>query len=203
MKKIIFLGEKIYSLKKKHGLYCISKDIRKISKEYYNTNGEKIEVIYIKYKEELLSIKNIHEEDVIIIPIEDKLDETFSEFKGKVYNLYNVEDDFVFKVDDIIILLSALEKVKNRKILCNMIGIGCGEFPISSIVIQILKRINLIENSRKCSLKLLVGKELNIDEISYLEDPLKEYLGEGLELLITQEINNKIKGKIYFSLIGE
>lgn len=203
MKKIIFLGEKTYSLRNEHGLHCINKDKEEIVKEYYNLNNKNIEVIYIKKKKDLLRIKNIHEDDAIIIPIKDKSDNIFYDFIGNIYYLYNIDEEFIFNSEEIIMVLSMLEKKSKKKVPCNMLGVGFGEFPISCIVIQILKRINLLENSSRCYLKLLLGKELNIEEISYLEDPLLEYLSEGVELQITQEVNDKIKDKIYFSLIGE
>lgn len=203
MKKIIFLEKKACLLNKKHDFHCLCEELRGVTKEYYNLNKNKVEVIYISDEKYLSKILELSEEDIKIATTEEIYNKCFYGTKEGVCYLYNTDSNSFLDIDDILLLESIISKEKSKNVLKRMIGIGDGEYPISNIVIQILKKINFIETCKKCFLKLVVGKELNMEEISSLEDPLKEYLMNDTEIIITQEIRSEIKNKIYFSLLGE
>lgn len=78
-----------------------------------------------------------------------------------------------------------------------------GENAIGNIVLQILKDFTYFQHSEELELYLYVNKKLNIQEIAYIEDPLREYLMNNVIFKIHQIENKDLDDKIIFSLLGK
>ena len=63
VKKIIFLEKKACLLNKKHDFHCLREELRGVTKEYYNLNKNKVEVIHISDEKYLSKILELSEED--------------------------------------------------------------------------------------------------------------------------------------------
>ncbi len=75
---------------------------------------------------------------------------------------------------------------------------ACGRIPIF-----ILKRFDKIQGLKYFHLKLYNKNEMNIEEISYIEDCIREYIKDGSALKIDQMKNNSDENKIYFFLSAQ
>lgn len=82
--------------------------------------------------------------------------------------------------------------------------IGCekGRNILGKIPLFILKRFNYICKMKKFTLNLHIDKELDLQELTYIEDPLIEYMNEDSMLIIKQSISNNKNEKMYFSIIA-
>lgn len=95
-----------------------------------------------------------------------------------------------------------LDEVINKNII---VGSKDNDDNIGEIPLFLLKKFNYmnIENYRELNLYMFIRKEFNYLDLTYIEDPLQEYLPYGCMLNITQTIMDKFNKKIYFSLIAK
>ncbi|MBD7912177.1 MULTISPECIES: M3 family metallopeptidase [Clostridium] len=208
-------------------LLCINSSVRKI---YHKIHDNKFEILFINEKNRK-HIKNYKNTNEFLIILVDKLNsETFSFIKdinnsnnvmifvgeNEKYEDYKFENIAYFKqLSDkedlqlmplLFMLTEYCAKSRLREELYGasiIVGYGNGENPTSDIILKILKRFSSIQTHKIHCLNLLSGKKLNIEEISYVEDPLKEYLDYKSRLIIKQLTNKDFKEKIFFSFISK
>ena len=72
---------------------------------------------------------------------------------------------------------------------------------IGKIVLSILDQFNYIENSKEFDLYLYSKEQVGIKELTYLEDPIKEYIHNDAILRVNTVINENINDKNYFLVV--
>ena len=87
-----------------------------------------------------------------------------------------------------------LNKQKNTILLDSSESIG-------KIVLSILEQFNYIENSKEYNLYLYSKEEVGIQELTYLEDPIKEYIYNDAILRVNTVVNGNINDKNYFLVV--
>lgn len=107
------------------------------------------------------------------------------------------------------LLLMIIKKLNNEGGLlkdinkCHII-IGCEDSSkiCGNIPLFILKRFNSFQRLKSFYLDLYVKEELDLQDLSYIEDSLIDYITYGGMLKVTQSINSK-NNKAYFHLIAK
>lgn len=75
--------------------------------------------------------------------------------------------------------------------------------PLGEVPLYILKKFNYLKSLIDLNLTLYIREEMSIENLTYIEDPLREYIEYDSVLKIKQNINKEIREKIYFSLIAK
>ena len=194
--------------------------------KYYNIEKNIVEVYYLTKKEDINKYNLNNNSDIILI-LTKALNEKNIEIIKKVRNDYNiivttgevnilnknVKEEFN-KLNNVVII-NKLKKestidlnllvamLKQQKIFLNLnnkkntILIDSNE-SIGKIALSILEQFNYIENSKEYNLYLYSKDEVGIQELAYLEDPIKEYIYNDAIFRINTVINKNIKNKSYF-----
>ena len=194
--------------------------------KYYNIEKSKVEVYYLMEKEDLNKYNLNNNSDMILV-LAKSLNEKNIERVKKIRNDYNiivitgevnilnknVKAEFNKLNNEVIInklkkenaidinLLVAM--LKHKEIFLNLnkqkntILIDSNE-SIGKIALSILEQFNYIENNKEYNLYLYSKDEVGIQELAYLEDPIKEYIYNDAIFRINTVINKNINNKSYF-----
>ena len=98
--------------------------------------------------------------------------------------------------------------LNNKEIICNLnlnkrnniILIDSGE-SIGKIVLSVLEQFKYIQNSKEYNLYLYSKEEVGIQELTYLEDPIREYIYNDAILKVNTAVNDNINDKKYFLIV--
>lgn len=194
--------------------------------KYYNIEKNTVEVYYLTKKEDINKYNLNNNSDMILI-LTKVLNEKNIEIIKKIRNDYNIivatgEVNILnknvkeeFNELNNVIIINKLKKenaidinllvamLKHKEIFLNLnkqkniILIDSNE-SIGKIALSILEQFNYIENSKEYNLYLYSKEEVGIQELAYLEDPIKEYIYNDAIFRINIVINKNINDKSYF-----
>ena len=194
--------------------------------KYYNIEKSKVEVYYLMEKEDLNKYNLNNNSDMILV-LAKSLNEKNIERVKKIRNDYNIivitgEVNILnknvkaeFNKLNNVVIINKLKKentidinllvamLKHKEIFLNLnkqkntILIDSNE-SIGKIALSILEQFNYIENSKEYNLYLYSKDEVGIQELAYLEDPIKEYIYNDAIFRINTVINKNINNKSYF-----
>lgn len=194
--------------------------------KYYNIEKSKVEVCYLMEKEDLNKYNLNNNSDMILV-LAKSLNEKNIERVKKIRNDYNIivitgEVNILnknvkaeFNKLNNVVIINKLKKentidinllvamLKHKEIFLNLnkqkntILIDSNE-SIGKIALSILEQFNYIENSKEYNLYLYSKEEVGIQELAYLEDPIKEYIYNDAIFRINTVINKNINNKSYF-----
>ena len=199
--------------------------------KYYKVEKNIVEVYYLKEKEDinnynlnsnsdriLVLVKSLNEKNIEIIK---KIESNYNIIVaiGEV-NILNEKIKEEFNKLNNVIIINKLKKentidlkllvimLKNKEILYslnlnkqkNTILLDSSE-SIGKIVLSILEQFNYIENSKEYNLYLYSKEEVGIQELTYLEDPIKEYIYNDAILRVNTVVNENINDKNYFLVV--
>ncbi|MDU4883441.1 hypothetical protein [uncultured Clostridium sp.] len=194
--------------------------------KYYNIEKSKVEVYYLMEKEDLNKYNLNNNSDMILV-LAKSLNEKNIERVKKIRNDYNIivitgEVNILnknvkaeFNKLNNVVIINKLKKentidinllvamLKHKEIFLNLnkqkntILIDSNE-SIGKIALSILEQFNYIENSKEYNLYLYSKEEVGIQELAYLEDPIKEYIYNDAIFRINTVINKNINNKSYF-----
>ena len=193
---------------------------------YYNIEKSKVEVYYLMEKEDLNKYNLNNNSDMILV-LAKSLNEKNIERVKKIRNDYNIivitgEVNILnknvkaeFNKLNNVVIINKLKKenaidinllvamLKHKEIFLNLnkqkntILIDSNE-SIGKIALSILEQFNYIENNKEYNLYLYSKDEVGIQELAYLEDPIKEYIYNDAIFRINTVINKNINNKSYF-----
>ena len=194
--------------------------------KYYNIEKSKVEVYYLMEKEDLNKYNLNNNSDMILV-LAKSLNEKNIETVKKIRNDYNIivitgEVNILnknvkaeFNKLNNVVIINKLKKenaidinllvamLKHKEIFLNLnkqkntILIDSNE-SIGKIALSILEQFNYIENNKEYNLYLYSKDEVGIQELAYLEDPIKEYIYNDAIFRINTVINKNINNKSYF-----
>lgn len=194
--------------------------------KYYNIEKSKVEVYYLMEKEDLNKYNLNNNSDMILV-LAKSLNEKNIERVKKIRNDYNIivitgEVNILnknvkaeFNKLNNVVIINKLKKentidinllvamLKHKEIFLNLnkqkntILIDSNE-SIGKIALSILEQFNYIENNKEYNLYLYSKEEVGIQELAYLEDPIKEYIYNDAIFRINTVINKNINNKSYF-----
>ena len=194
--------------------------------KYYNIEKSTVEVYYLMEKEDLNKYNLNNNSDMILV-LAKSLNEKNIERVKKIRNDYNIivitgEVNILnknvkaeFNKLNNVVIINKLKKenaidinllvamLKHKEIFLNLnkqkntILIDSNE-SIGKIALSILEQFNYIENSKEYNLYLYSKDEVGIQELAYLEDPIKEYIYNDAIFRINTVINKNINNKSYF-----
>lgn len=154
-------------------------------------------------------IKKIYDlTNPIILDIDGSLINKSSE--DILTNLNNVialrKDSFTKKNECYnMVLISIFDNYDFIKKQLNLPIIICGyqsrREELGKISLNILKSCEDIHKWNKFVFNLNLRYKLNLQELTYIKDPLNEYINDKAEIIIKQITNNVLDEKIYYSLI--
>ena len=200
----------------------------KCTKKYYKLGKNKIEVIMINMEEDNISQIDFNNEDkelLILNEINDNNIQIISKLsknrelivlalKNNLSNKNNLNSDVLKKV---IILNVEKSKININLILDFILEndfiennkeqyliLGCEEEnPLGNIPINILKKCKDIYKYKKLTINLYLSKEYNLQELSYIKDPITEYMDNDSNLIIKQIRKKDIDNKVHFTVLIE
>ena len=199
--------------------------------KYYKVEKNIVEVYYLTEKEDinnynlnsnsdriLVLVKSLNEKNIEIIK---KIESNYNIIVaiGEV-NILNEKIKEEFNKLNNVIIINKLKKentidlkllvimLKNKEILYslnlnkqkNTILLDSSE-SIGKIVLSILEQFNYIENSKEYNLYLYSKEEVGIQELTYLEDHIKEYIYNDAILRVNTVVNENINDKNYFLVV--
>ena len=199
--------------------------------KYYKVEKNIVEVYYLTEKEDinnynlnsnsdriLVLVKSLNEKNIEIIK---KIESNYNIIVaiGEV-NILNEKIKEEFNKLNNVIIINKLKKentidlkllvimLKNKEILYslnlnkqkNTILLDSSE-SIGKIGLSILEQFNYIENSKEYNLYLYSKEEVGIQELTYLEDPIKEYIYNDAILRVNTVVNENINDKNYFLVV--
>lgn len=196
-------------------------------KHYYKIDNSKIEIIYldkskVDYIEEIFNYLNIKPTIKNIILLEDNafIDKyiknkliknnciIISKDKMQEYFILNEKIKILglekYGVIDISLILFGLLKNEELDFSLNIDTIILGREKdnlIGNLVLSILKRLSYINKAKELNLFLYLRNEFNLQDLTFIEDPLKEYINNKVCLNIKQRNSEIIDNELYFSLI--
>ena len=205
------------NFKNKVKYYKVEKNIVEVyyltEKEYINnynlnSNSDRILVLVKSLNEKNIEIiKKIESNYNIIVAIGEVniLNEKIKEEFNKLNNVIIINK---LKKENTIDLKLLVIMLKNKEILYslnlnkqkNTILLDSSE-SIGKIVLSILEQFNYIENSKEYNLYLYSKEEVGIQELTYLEDPIKEYIYNDAILRVNTVVNENINDKNYFLVV--
>lgn len=86
---------------------------------------------------------------------------------------------------------SSIEKQRSTILIDSNEGIG-------KVVLSLLEQFNYIQNNKEYNLYLYSKDEIGLQELAYLEDPIREYIYDEATLKIDTFTNEDITDKNYF-----
>lgn len=195
--------------------------------KYYNIEKNIVEVYYFMEKEEGINKYNLNSNSDMILVLAKSLNHKNIERIKKIrsnYNIIVVVGEVNISNKDIkeefnklnnVIIINKLKKentidlnllvimISNKEMFFNLnkqkntILIDSYE-SIGKIVLSILEQFNYIENNREYNLYLYSKEEVGVQELAYLEDPIKEYIYNDAILRVNTVIDKNLKDKSYF-----
>ena len=160
--------------------------------KYYKVEKNIIEVSYLLEKDlniEKYDLKN--NSDIILILVksfEGKNIEIIKEIKSK----YNI----LVAIGDVNLSDKYIRDEFNK---LNTILIDSNE-SIGKVVLSLLEQFNYMQNNKEYNLYLYSKEEIGLQELAYLEDPIREYIYDDAILKIDTFTNEDITDKNYFSV---
>lgn len=203
----------------------------KIRAKYYNVEKNIVEVYYLIEESEidkcnlsrnsdkiLVIVKSLNENNMkLITKLRSNYDITVVIGEVNITNK-NIKEEFN-KLNNVIIInklkkentidLKLLSLMLNDKeIICNLnlnkknniILINSDE-SIGKIVLSVLEQFKYIQNSKEYNLYLYSKEEVGIQELTYLEDPIREYIYNDAILKVNTAVNDNINDKKYFLIV--
>lgn len=198
-----------------------NKQIR--NNKYYRIGDKNIQ-ISIRQKDDLLTYKAKAKRTVILVKKINETNEELllnfidnnrievltedyncSEKKLKYVNiLRDIENSLIIDFEVLLFFLAINDIFKsipwNKGENTIIIGKAKEENIVAKVVMSTLKEIKHIDNSEMIELDLYGDYELSLKELTYIEDPLKEYLNYN-KLRIIQRKSTHTNNYIYFMLI--
>lgn len=103
---------------------------------------------------------------------------------------------------NLIFMIIANNELGLRDIIGTSLIIGYGKNKNASgeIALSILKEFGHIQKNKEFYLNIYCREELDLQELTYIEDPIREYMIENSQIVIRQLINNTLGKTVYFSL---
>ena len=86
---------------------------------------------------------------------------------------------------------SSIEKQRSTILIDSNVSIG-------KVVLSLLEQFNYIQNNKEYNLYLYSKDEIGLQELAYLEDPIREYIYDEATLKIDTFTNEDITDKNYF-----
>ncbi|MEG0295643.1 MAG: hypothetical protein RR620_02920 [Clostridium sp.] len=174
-------------------------------KDISKFNGKKTIMLLTKVDEKKISIiKEIEKNGNIIIAIGKRsINDVFQNiiYISSLCTKDKIDIRTLLKIftdDDLIV------KIKNRKNEClSVIGMNDLSNPIGNITLNILKNFAYVQSCNNYNLYIYSKDEFDLQDISYLEDAIKEYIEMNINLTIIQNNSNDENGFVYHLLIGE
>ncbi|SHK36665.1 hypothetical protein SAMN02745163_03685 [Clostridium cavendishii DSM 21758] len=174
-------------------------------------NNERFLIVLHEINDENINILNdIYKlkKNLIIVVGEVKID--ISKYNFKSVNLFpqialkNIESIDIESVLFMITLFNEKEINDDIKVKRTMlIGRKRGTNAIGEIVLEVLRNFKEFQYSSNINMYLYSNKSFNVNEITYIEDPLKEYMMKDCKLNIKQIENSRLNDEIIFSILGE
>ncbi|MDU5262684.1 MAG: hypothetical protein E6176_09670, partial [Clostridium celatum] len=168
-----------------------------------NNNSDMILVLAKSLNEKNIErVKKIRN-DYNIIVITGEVNILNKNVKAEFNKLNNVVIINKLKKENTIDINLLVAMLKHKEIFLNLnkqkntILIDSNE-SIGKIALSILEQFNYIENSKEYNLYLYSKEEVGIQELAYLEDPIKEYIYNDAIFRINTVINKNINNKSYF-----
>ncbi|MDO5793643.1 hypothetical protein [Clostridium cuniculi] len=195
--------------------------------KYYNIEKNTVEVYYLMEKEEGINKYNLNSNSDMILVLAKSLNHKNIERIKKIRSNYNIivavgevnisnkdiKEEFnklnnviiinklkkenTIDLNLLVIMISNKEMFFNLNKQKNTILIDSDE-SIGKIVLSILEQFNYIENNREYNLYLYSKEEVGVQELAYLEDPIKEYIYNDAILRVNTVIDKNLKDKSYF-----
>lgn len=197
--------------------------------KYYKVEKNIVEVYYLTEKEDinnynlnsnldriLVLVKSLNEKNIeiikkiesnynIIVAIgevniaNEKIKEEFNKLNNVII-INKLKKESTIDLNLLAIVLNNKEMFLNLNKQKNTILIDSNE-SIGKIVLSILEQFNYIENSKEYNLYLYSKEEVGIQELTYLEDPIKEYIYNDAILRVNTVVNENINDKNYFLVV--
>lgn len=169
-----------------------------------NNNDKCIFVIKEINESNINLIKDLYADNIILavgkIELKDKPSKKNCEFLNDICYLPQlVDDNDSINLNFFILSLKRKSITENNKLKYILMG---EEKAYGNIPIFILKRFERIQNLNKFYLKIYGNCEMNMAEVSYIEDCMREYINDDSVFRIDQIKNNE-SDKIYFVLFAE
>ena len=195
--------------------------------KYYNIEKNIVEVYYLMEKEEGINKYNLNSNSDMILVLAKSLNHKNIERIKKITSNYNIivavgevnisnkdiKEEFnklnnviiinklkkenTIDLNLLVIMISNKEMFFNLNKQKNTILIDSDE-SIGKIVLSILEQFNYIENNREYNLYIDSKEEVGVQELAYLEDPIKEYIYNDAILRVNTVIDKNLKDKSYF-----
>ena len=174
-----------------------------INKYNLNNNSDMILILTKVLNEKNIEIiKKIRNDYNIIVAtgevniLNKNVKEEFNELNNVVI-INKLKKENAIDINLLVAMLKHKEIFLNLNKQKNTILIDSNE-SIGKIALSILEQFNYIENNKEYNLYLYSKDEVGIQELAYLEDPIKEYIyNEGI-FRINTVINKNINNKSYF-----
>lgn len=196
--------------------------------KYFKYEKNIIEICYLAIDEKLYNYNLNNNADIIFVLVKSlneynvkiikklKMKFNISVISGEI-NILNKNIKEEFNKSTNIILINKLKKentinlkllvlmLNNKDILCSLnirneksIILIDNNKNMGKVVLSILEQFNYIERSKYLNLYLYSERQLNLQELAYLEDPIREYIYGDSILKINTVVNDKINEKSYF-----
>lgn len=201
----------------KNGFEYINSN-NKLEKIYYKIGKDKVEIVKLDMENtNLEEFKTINEYRTLIIvdEINNKNIEIIKElYKNEKIIFLSLKDDL--KINHSIILKEKYSKIGIDLILLCLINnfdaikytkqlyLSFGNETSKSLgklSLKILQKLRDIDKYKNIYLNLYLNKEYNLQELTYIEDPLREYMNSDSRLIIKQIIDKDLNDEIYFTVL--
>ena len=194
----------------------------KIRAKYYNVEKSIVEVYYLIEESEIDKCNLNKNSDKILVLVKS-LNENNMKLIAKLRSSYNItvaigevnitnknikEEFNKLKKENTIDLKLLSLMLNDKEIICNLnlnkknniILINSDE-SIGKIVLSVLEQFKYIQNSKEYNLYLYSKEEVGIQELTYLEDPIREYIYNDAILKVNTAVNDNINDKKYFLIV--
>jgi hypothetical protein len=179
--------------------------------EFINYNEGRVLLVLSEINDDnILKLNELFKnKNVIILAIRKKISLDIYKLNLEIISKLIILKQSYFnnKIDVEFILLPLLNNYDKNKLIGNakerylILGWEDGENALGKIVLNVLKSCNDIHRYENLALNLYPNKEFDLQELTYIEDPLREYMEEDAKLIIKQITNNNMDGKVYFSML--
>ena len=172
-----------------------------------NNNDKCIFVIKEINESNINLIKDLYADNIILavgkIELKDDVFKKNCEFLNDICYLPQlVDDNDSINLNFFILCIKRKNILRDNKSKYIFLGEEEGVKAYGNIPIFILKRFERIQNLNKFYLRIYGKCEMNVAEVSYIEDCMREYINDDSVFRIDQIKNNE-SDKIYFVLYAE
>ena len=178
-------------------------DLNQVSKMLLNNMFRSILVIKEINNTNIGLIQMLYEKDVILAVGMVNCGVSCEVLNNIIYFPQLSDDNEIIDLDAFIFTINnKLFNIKNRGKYI-LFGKEKQENACGSIPIFILKRFAAIQNLKDFRLELHNKRDININDLSYIEDCIREYINDGSVLKINQVKNSYDKDNTYFFLCAQ